>query len=282
MCLHRLLIAEDERAVLENLRFSFDWAGYGITKLETASDAETVIEEAIRFEPDIVLIDAYIGGSRGCDLIAQLRALHLEAQYIMVSQYARFEDARSAIRCGVKDFLLKPVGHDELRAAMERIVPEAFPETPLHPEREREKTDPVLQLRCDSLSGPTRKVLQIVQAESNRPLTLKTIAEKFKMNSTYLGQLFRKETRLKFSEYLMLYRLRCARDKIEHTDEKISYIAYSAGFSNLNYFYMKFREYYHLSPTDLRGKQPNGYPAAPSQPAVPILLNPRNSGQNTI
>ncbi len=282
MRLHRLLIVEDERAVLESLLDSVDWARYDIARIETASDAEEAIEEAIRIEPDIAILDVCIGGDRGYDLVAELNVLHLNTQYILIGKYARFEDARKAIRCGAKDFLLKPVERGELRAAIERIVPETYPAAPPGPGREQGREDPVLQLGCDSLSGPTRKLLQIIQAESGRPLTLKAIAEKFKMNSTYLGQLFLKETHLKFSEYLMLYRLRSAREQIEHTDEKISYIAYAVGFSNLNYFYMKFREYYHRSPTDLRRKWTDEGPAARFPTALRALQTPNEPDKNTI
>lgn len=60
----------------------------------------------------------------------------------------------------------------------------------------------------------------MVRAEYRQNITLKSIADRLRMNSTYLGQLFIKETGLKFSEYVMLYRLNTARDHILYTDEK--------------------------------------------------------------
>ncbi|MGV2685805.1 helix-turn-helix domain-containing protein, partial [Clostridium perfringens] len=85
-------------------------------------------------------------------------------------------------------------------------------------------------------------------------ITLKSVAERFQMNSTYLGQLFLKETAMKFSEYLMAYRMLLAQERIQSTDEKISYIAFSVGYNNLNYFYTHFHSFFEKSPSELRGK----------------------------
>jgi YesN/AraC family two-component response regulator len=81
------------------------------------------------------------------------------------------------------------------------------------------------------------------------------VAERFRMNGTYLGQLFLKETRMKFSEYLMAYRMLRARERIQSTDEKIASIALSVGYPNLNYFYTHFHAYFEKSPSDLRRKE---------------------------
>ena len=72
------------------------------------------------------------------------------------------------------------------------------------------------------------------------------------MNATYLGQIFIKETGMKFSEYLMAYRMQVARERILNTDEKISAIAAGVGYSNLNYFYQHFHGYYQLTPSEIR------------------------------
>lgn len=57
---------------------------------------------------------------------------------------------------------------------------------------------------------------------------------------------------MKFSEYLMAYRLIMAKHMIQNSTEKISYIAHNVGYSNLNYFYSHFRDYFGVSPSELR------------------------------
>ena len=50
----------------------------------------------------------------------------------------------------------------------------------------------------------------------------------------------------------MLYRLNTARDMILYTDEKISVIAEEVGYSNLNYFYTHIRNYFNMTPSEMR------------------------------
>ena len=59
---------------------------------------------------------------------------------------------------------------------------------------------------------------------------------------------------LKFAPKLILWTERGAdrHCKILDTDEKITHIACAVGFSNPNYFYSRFHDYFNLSPMDLR------------------------------
>ena len=75
------------------------------------------------------------------------------------------------------------------------------------------------------------------------------------MSSGYLGKLFLRETNMKFSQYLMQYRMKIAKELIENTDEKISYIAQKVGYTNMNYFYTHFQNCYQKSPKEFRDEK---------------------------
>ena len=72
------------------------------------------------------------------------------------------------------------------------------------------------------------------------------------LNNSYLGRVFLKETNIKFSEYLMLYRLYIAKNLIIMSSETISKIAIEVGYTNSNYFYTHFNKTYGFSPSKLR------------------------------
>ncbi len=57
---------------------------------------------------------------------------------------------------------------------------------------------------------------------------------------------------MKFSEYLMAYRMYVARERILNTDDKISSVAAEVGYSNMNYFYQHFHNYYDSTPSEMR------------------------------
>lgn len=104
------------------------------------------------------------------------------------------------------DYLLKPIDRMKLQHLVEKIIIDDLNGTVEGADRDDQDSDPVLGVRYDSLSKLTNRILLIVKAEYAQNLSLKSVAERFRMNGTYLGQLFLKETHKKFSEYLMAYR----------------------------------------------------------------------------
>jgi two-component system response regulator YesN len=250
--MYKLLIVDDEPQILEGMKCTLNWEKYGVGQIETALSYREAVDKAVKMNPDIALIDVCIGDKRGYDIINELNLLQLKTIYIMISGFNEFKYAQKAIRCGARDYLLKPVEREKLQPIVERIIVQDLHGTVENLSNCENEVDPVLGVRYDNLSNLTNRILVMVKAEYHQNINLKTIAEKFKMNSTYLGQIFLKETHMKFSEYLMVYRLQCSRDKILNTDEKISQIASSVGFSNPNYFYSCFHDYFNLSPMSFR------------------------------
>lgn len=179
-----------------------------------------------------------------------LKRLGIHSNYIMMSGYDDFHYVREALRCGALDYLLKPVGAEELEACVRKVIMEQLHGT--LPEAEQKNGDPILKIEYEAMSPLIHKIVLMVAAEYGGHISLKIIADKFRMNSTYLGQIFIKETGMKFSEYLMCYRLCMAREQIVNSDEKIAVIAASVGYTNMNYFYQQFNQYYHTTPSEMR------------------------------
>jgi two-component system, response regulator YesN len=83
-------------------------------------DALKLIEEK---KPEIVLTDIRMKGMTGIEMIEELRnfeGLH----FFIISGYSDFEYARSALRLGVTDYLLKPFKDEELEKVLEKVTGE--------------------------------------------------------------------------------------------------------------------------------------------------------------
>ena len=79
----------------------------------------------------------------------------------------------------------------------------------------------------------------------------------FNINSAYLGHLFQKEMGECFSEYVNNLRMEKAKELLINTNLKNVDIALSIGFYDCNYFYRKFKEYFKISPSELRAEFKN-------------------------
>lgn len=256
--MYRLLIVDDEPHIIEGLKRMVNWEQYGIYQIETAVNYHDAIAKAIEYKPDIAIFDVCIEEKRGYDIIHKLSSLGLATKYIMISGYDDFEYVRQAMIAGAKDYLVKPVDRFELEKVIRRIILQDLGGSLEQPVQEDRLRDMILSTSYDQLSNLTNKVILIVKGEYSHNINLKIVANKFKMNSTYLGQIFLKETHMKFSEYLMAYRLIMAKHMIQNSTEKISYIAHNVGYSNLNYFYSHFRDYFGVSPSELRAMSAEG------------------------
>jgi two-component system, response regulator YesN len=115
----RILVADDERPVSESISL--------IVKRELASDFEIVgnaisgkeaIEKAAALAPDIILMDVRMPGISGLEAIREIRKRGLEAAFILVTAYERFDIAREAVELGVLEYLLKPLTKEKLTQAL--------------------------------------------------------------------------------------------------------------------------------------------------------------------
>lgn len=96
------------------------------------------------------------------------------------------------------------------------------------------------------------QVLQYIDQNYMKELTLKNIANTFHMNSVYLGAIFKKNLNQTFAQYLNSYRIAKAITLITETNKDINEIALFVGYNNANYFFRVFKEQTNMAPSEYR------------------------------
>lgn len=97
-----------------------------------------------------------------------------------------------------------------------------------------------------------KQILSEVQKNYREDMNLKTLAYKYNMNASYLGQIFQKEVGCSFAQYLSNTKNGIAKDLILNTNMRINDIAKEVGYPDTSYFYRKFKQCYGVSPASLR------------------------------
>ena len=97
-----------------------------------------------------------------------------------------------------------------------------------------------------------RQIVAEVQKNYKEDMNLKTLAYRYHMNASYLGQLFQKEVGCSFAQYLSNTKNGIAKELILNTNMKINEIARQVGYPDTSYFYRKFKQSYGVSPASLR------------------------------
>lgn len=96
------------------------------------------------------------------------------------------------------------------------------------------------QLRKNVSPSVLREVEKEVREHYAENLTLRDLEKKYYINSSYLGQIFRKKYGQSFKDYLNDYRVREAAAMLVGTDKKVSQIAEEVGYRDMDYFVSRF------------------------------------------
>uniref|UniRef100_A0A7C5Z8A5 Response regulator n=1 Tax=Caldicellulosiruptor owensensis TaxID=55205 RepID=A0A7C5Z8A5_9FIRM len=97
-----------------------------------------------------------------------------------------------------------------------------------------------------------KKIELFIKENYNKDITIKSIAQQFYINPIYLGRMFKKHFNMPFNKYLHLVRIENAKRLLLKTDMKIYEIAKEVGYSDPDYFALKFEEYVGKSPSKFR------------------------------
>jgi len=116
----RVLIVEDEPALLRALRIDLRARGF---EVHTASRAQEALDQAARWPPDAVLLDLGLPDRDGTEVIRELRTWS-NVPVIVLSGRSAAQDKIVALDAGADDYVTKPFAMDELlarlRAALRR------------------------------------------------------------------------------------------------------------------------------------------------------------------
>ncbi|WP_010261872.1 response regulator transcription factor [Treponema primitia] len=121
--MYKIILVEDEPAAAEHIR---DILRIYCPQFELAAagdNGKTGLELARQYHPDILLTDIRMPVMDGLELIRTLHEELPDIKTIILSGYQDFEYARTALRHGTVDYLLKPISPATLRASLDRVVP---------------------------------------------------------------------------------------------------------------------------------------------------------------
>lgn len=117
----KILIVEDEPALVELLGWTFESAGF---EVEQTADGEEALLIAEEFQPDIILLDWMIEQLPGIEVCRRLRKGKNTAAIpiIMLTARGEEEDRIRGLETGADDYVTKPFSPRELRARIEAVL----------------------------------------------------------------------------------------------------------------------------------------------------------------
>ena len=109
----KILIAEDERAIVEILKFNLAREGYETLE---ALDGEAGLQLGLTGDPDLILLDVMLPKMNGFDICAKLRDAGSTVPIIMLTAREEETDKVFGLEAGADDYMTKPFSMRELLA----------------------------------------------------------------------------------------------------------------------------------------------------------------------
>jgi DNA-binding NarL/FixJ family response regulator len=117
----RVVLADDQRVVREGLGTLLGLIG-GIEVVGTAADGHEALALALKFRPDVVLMDLRMPRCDGIEATRLLREHDAGIKVLVLTTYADDRSVIDALRAGARGYLTKDAGAAEIRAALERVI----------------------------------------------------------------------------------------------------------------------------------------------------------------
>ena len=114
-----VLIVEDERAIVEILKFNLKREGYETME---ALDGETGLRLALEGAPDLILLDVMLPKMNGFDICAEIRRAGKVTPVIMLTAREEETDKVFGLEAGADDYITKPFSMRELMARVKANI----------------------------------------------------------------------------------------------------------------------------------------------------------------
>ncbi len=231
----KILIVDDEYYVRASIINRMPWEDLGFLPPREAESGVEALAMMKEESFDVVITDIRMPVMDGLEFIraAREQCACERTWFIVMSGYAEFEYARSAMRLHVVDFLLKPVNLDELSALLCSRT-SAAPDAPEKPSQEDDER--IAQAKA------------FIDANLREDLRLSTISSALFISPSYLSALFRKHTGVNLSSYIENARIERAKTLLITGDIPVSTVAQQVGYNDQAYFSRIFKRVTGMSP----------------------------------
>ena len=115
----KILIVEDERAIVEILKFNLAREGYETLE---ALDGEAGLQLGLTGDPDLILLDVMLPKMNGFDICAKLRDAGSTVPIIMLTAREEETDKVFGLEAGADDYITKPFSMRELMARVKANI----------------------------------------------------------------------------------------------------------------------------------------------------------------
>lgn len=243
--MYKIFLADDEIWETIGLKKLIEKSGLPVQVVGEAENGIVALEQIEKKRPDILISDIRMPGLNGLELSQKMKEKNLDVPIILLSGYAEFEYARTALRWGVKEYLLKPVEQEVLNETLGKMIEGREAMVKLQEEQ-------VLEQETTENGVMMKRILREIQQSYTEDITLNNLAEKYSISESRLSTRLKENLGMSFSKYLASQRIQLAKELL--TDDRLSVeqIAQMVGYRDYFYFIRVFKKVTGVTPSVYR------------------------------
>ncbi len=119
-----ILIVDDEQLIRQGFLARMEYLKIERDEVFEAASGREALEIVRQHPVDIVVTDIRMPDLDGLTLIRLAREIRKEIRFVVLSGYAEFSYAESAIQLGVREYLLKPLSNEALKRTFDKLYEE--------------------------------------------------------------------------------------------------------------------------------------------------------------
>ena len=242
----KVLIVDDETVVRRGIVLGLDWAAMDCVVVGEAANGEEGLAAAERYSPNLIITDVRMPRMDGIEMMRRLREQDCTAHFIVLTAYDEFDYARSALRYGAADYLLKPFRDQDLVAAIARVREKEGAARPAE--------DTLLLPKGDKSKYVLQTLNYIAEHYADADINIATIARHIGISEGHLSHVFKKETNYTALGYLTQYRIHTARKLLRDCRYKVYEVAEMVGYRDVAYFGSTFKKLTGMSPSEYQDR----------------------------
>ena len=119
---YRILVAEDEPEIRDYLQLALRRPNFAIDFAENGEEVLNVLARGVD-TPAMVILDVVMPRKDGITTLKEIRHQNVNLPVIMLSGLSSATNMAEAMKNGANNYLIKPVSHEELREAVDLLLP---------------------------------------------------------------------------------------------------------------------------------------------------------------
>lgn len=240
----KIMIVDDEPKIRRGMKTLLEEQD-GFEVIGIYDNAMSSLSDMAEKQPNVLITDIKMPEYSGLDLIEKIREKDKNLYIIILSGYGSFKYAQRAIRSGVYRYLTKPTNPRELISVLREIELKIEGVNRTVSKSEENESVEVGNLLI-------RKALDYIELHYSEKIGLKTLSDALYISPNYFSDLFRRHMKVKFSDFLIEYRLKKACILLKKPEYKVSEISEMVGFRDSTYFSTVFKKTYNLTPLEYK------------------------------